>query len=63
MKKTIFIFPILFLILFCSCSSGSQSDIPDGATTINGTYEAEKLPVGYFFSADGFGLQFIGDQQ
>lgn len=64
MKKTIIFFPLLILLcvaVLFGCD-GREETLPEGATTIEGTYTADELPVGYYFSKDGFGQQYIGSE-
>jgi len=60
MKKFVF---LLLAVLLCLCGCGDDGEdikLPEGATTIEGLYVSEELPVGYYFSKDGFGIQYIG---
>lgn len=62
MKRLVLLLLALVLCL-CSCSNdGDEIKLPDGATTIEGLYVSEELPVGYYFSKDGFGIQYIGGE-
>ena len=40
----------------------TEVTLPEGATTIEGTYISDEMPVGYYFSKDGFGQQYIGNE-
>lgn len=64
MKKTAILFPLLFLLCIASLFACDSADVtlPEGATTIEGTYISDELPVGYYFSKDGFGQQYIGSE-
>lgn len=62
-KKTIF-FPLLFLLCIAALFGCDRTEVtlPEGATTIEGTYISDEMPVGYYFSKDGFGQQYIGNE-
>ena len=64
MKKTVMLFPLLFMLCVAALFGCDRAEValPEGATTIEGTYTADEMPVGYYFSKDGFGQQYIGSE-
>lgn len=59
-KALVLLLIIMTLVILIACDHQNTTDIPDGATVISGSYFASDLPVGYYFSSDGFGQQYIG---
>lgn len=49
-------------MLLSGCGNDGEIKLPDGAKTIEGMYISTELPVAYYFSADGFGQQYIGNE-
>lgn len=49
-------------MLLSGCGKDDEIKLPDGAKTIEGMYISSELPVAYYFSSDGFGQQYIGNE-
>ncbi len=62
MKKIIFLLLAVVLCLWGCSNDDDISKLPEGAITIEGLYASDELPVGYYFSKDGFGIQYIGSE-
>ena len=60
--KRVALLIIMLMLLFCGCDKKNDMELPEGATTIDGTYVSDELPVAYYFSKDGFGQQYIGNE-
>jgi hypothetical protein len=64
MKKTaVFLFALLLILCFVSCSGSDKFTIPEGARTLDGCYKTDKLnaEIGYVFYSDGYGVLMIGE--
>ena len=67
-NRVVFLFAIFFPLIFLLCIAAlfgcdrTEVTLPEGATTIEGTYISDEMPVGYYFSKDGFGQQYIGNE-
>ena len=65
--KKIFIFLFSFILIASLCLTSCSDDddsLPEGARTIDGSYATTEtyFDIGYIFTTDGFGYQFIGEE-